>query len=166
MVGAAERVQRSEVVSARATIEAIDQENRVVTLKGPQGNMFDVKVGEDVRNFSQLKPGDTVNVRYRQSILVQMAKPGEKPMASVSRGAVRAEPGAKPGGAVAEEINITATIVNIDKRKAELTLKGPKGNMVTFKGVNPSNLESLKVGDQLDITYTQAMAVSVEKARA
>ncbi len=165
IVGAVEQVQRSEVVSARATIAAIDQDNRVVTLKGPQGNTFDVKVGEDVRNFSQLKPGDVVNVKYRQSLLVQMAKPGQQPMSSVSRSVQRAEPGAKPGGTVTDQINTTATVVSMDKRNAELTLKGPSGNIVTFKGVNPDNLESLKVGDQLDITYTQALAISIAKAR-
>jgi NAD(P)H-flavin reductase len=166
IVGAAEQMQRSKVVSARATIVAIDQDNRVVTLKGPQGNTFDVKVGEDVQNFSELKPGDMVNVKYRESLLVQMAKPGQKPMASMSRSVEKAEPGAEPGGVVTDQINITATVTNMDKRKGELTLKGPEGNMVTFKNVNPANLQSLKVGDQLDITYTQALAMSIEKARA
>lgn len=163
--GAAEQVHRSEVVSGRATIVAIDQDNRVLTLRGPQGNTFDLKAGEDVRNFSQLVPGDVVNVKYRQSLLVKMAKPGQQPMSSASRSVQRAEPGAKPGGSVTDTINTTATVVGMDKRNAELTLKGPTGNIVTFKGVNPNNLESLNVGDQLDITYTQALAISIAKAK-
>ncbi len=161
---AAEQVQRSEVVTARATIVSVNQDQRIVTLRGPQGNTFDVKVGEDVRNFSQLRPGDEVNVRYHQSLLVQMAKPGQQPMSSASRSVQRAAPGEKPGGALTEQISTTATVVGIDRRNAELTLKGPSGNVVTFAGVNPQNLEKLKVGDQLNITYTQATAISVEKA--
>jgi hypothetical protein len=36
--------------------------------------------------------------------------------------------------------------------------------MVTVKARDPSAIEKLKEGDQLNITYTQAMAVSLEKA--
>ncbi len=162
---AAEQVERSQIVSARATIAAINPTERIVTLKGPEGNTFDVKVGEEVRNFSQLKVGDEVNVRYYQSLLVQVAQPGQQPMASATQSVERAAPGEKPRGVVTEQINTTAKVMIIDKRNGTVTLQGPSGNVVTVKAMDPSNLDKIKVGDTLNITYTQAMAISVEKAR-
>lgn len=158
-------MERSAVISARATITAINQDQRIVTLKGPEGNTFDVKLGPEVRNFSQLKVGDEVNIRYRQSLLVQVAEPGQQPMSSASRRMERAAPGEMPRGAVTEEINTTAKATAIDKRDGTVTLQGPSGNVVTVKAMDPGNLDKIQVGDTLNITYTQAMALSVEKAR-
>ena len=45
-----------------------------------------------------------------------------------------------------------------------LTLKGPEGNVVRVKVMDPKNLEKVKVGDKLFITYTEALAISVERA--
>ena len=63
-----------------------------------------------------------------------------------------------------ERVTTTATVESIDKPNSMVTLKGPQGNMVTVKARNPDTITKLKVGDELNITYTQAMAVSLEKA--
>lgn len=55
-------VKRERTVTATATVEAIDLEKRVVTLKGQEGNVFDVAVGREARNLPQLKVGDEVTV--------------------------------------------------------------------------------------------------------
>ncbi len=159
-----ERVERSEVVTTRSTIEGIDQKNRVVTLKDPQGNTFKIKAGEDVRNLGQLEAGDRVRVKYYRSVIVEMAEPGQQPMSTTTQGVQRAKPGEKPGGAVAEQVSTTARVTAIDKRNSKVTLKVPEGNLVTVEAADPNNLESLKVGDQINITYTEAVAISIEKA--
>ena len=41
----------ASVVTVSATIEAIDKEARVVILKGPQGNLFSVVAGPEVRKI-------------------------------------------------------------------------------------------------------------------
>ena len=58
-----------------------------------------------------------------------------------------------------------ATVEAIDKTTQHVTLKGPEGNTVEVKVKNPKNLEGVKVGDEVAITYTEAMAISVEKPK-
>ena len=48
----------SESTSITATVEKIDYKTRTVVLKGPKGNLVEMQVGEEARNFSQVKKGD------------------------------------------------------------------------------------------------------------
>jgi Cu/Ag efflux protein CusF len=158
--------KKERVVSATATVQAIDLEKRIVTLKGPKGNVFDVTVGEEAKNLPQVKVGDLVTVKYYESVAYRLLKPGEATAGTQEAEIVsRAKPGAKPGGVVAREVTITATIQAIDKKKQTVTLKGPDGKTVTVKAEKPKNLEKVKVGDEVEITYTEALAISVEKAK-
>lgn len=56
-------VTKERIVNATATVEAIDLAKRVVTLKGPKGNLFDITAGDEVRNLAQVKVGDLVKVK-------------------------------------------------------------------------------------------------------
>jgi hypothetical protein len=73
------------------------------------------------------------------------------------------KPGEVPARAVAREITVTATIDAIDKKAQTVTIKGPEGNAETIKVKNPKNLEGVKAGDLVDITYAQALAVALDK---
>lgn len=158
--------KKERVVSATATVQAIDLEKRIVTLKGPKGNVFDVTVGEEARNLPQVKVGDLVEVKYYESVAYRLLKPGEAVAGTQETETIaRAKPGAKPGGVVGREVTITATIQAIDKKKQTVTLKGPDGKTVTVKAEKPENLKKVKVGDEVEITYTEALAISVEKAK-
>jgi Cu/Ag efflux protein CusF len=157
-------MERSRLMTTTATVESVDMQNRMVTLRGPRGGMWDIKVGEDVRNLSQVKPGDQVRVKYYESIALSMAKPGEQGT-TVTEGTMRSAPGEQPAGAKMEQVSTTATIQSIDKNNNTVTLKGPEGKVVTVKARDPRTLDRLKVGDQINITYTQAMAVSLEKMK-
>ncbi len=159
-------VKKERLVSVTATVEAIDLQKRVVTLKGPKGNVFDVTVGKQARNLPQVKVGDQVVVKYYESIAFRLVKPGEG-VAGVqeTESMSRARKGEKPGGMVGEQVTLTAAITAIDKKKQMVTLKGPEGKTVTVKAENPKNLEKVKVGDEVEITYTEALAISVEKAK-
>jgi Cu/Ag efflux protein CusF len=159
-------VKKERLVSATATVEAIDLQKRVVTLKGPKGNVFDVTVGEEARNLPQVKVGDNVIVKYYESMALRLVKPGEG-VAGIqeTETMARAKKGEKPGGMVGRQTTLTATITAIDKKKQMATLKGPDGKTVTVKAENPENLKKVKVGDEVEITYTEALAISVEKAK-
>ena len=74
-----------------------------------------------------------------------------------------AKPGERPAGVVVNTVTVTTTIENINKKDQTVTLKGPQGNTEVVKVRNPQNLEKVKVGDEVVITYTQALAISVEK---
>jgi hypothetical protein len=158
-------VYKQQVVTGTATVEAIDLEKRIVTLRRADGNIFDLIVGPEVRNLPQVKVGDEVVVKYYQSIAVQVTKPGAAEGSHVKEAVARAKPGEKPGGVIAKQVTVTATVEKIDKKKMIATLKGAEGKVVDVKVRNPKNLENVNVGDQVVITYTEAMAVSVEKPK-
>jgi len=157
----------SEAVEAQATVTAIDMKTRMVTLKGPEGNETTIHVDKRARNLPQVKVGDVVKVAYVQQVAWQVRKSGD-PAPSSAVGteamAVRAEPGEKPGGAAGQRTTFTATIEAIDLAKGTVTLKGPQGNSQTIKARNPANLKKVKVGDLVDITYTELVAIKVEAA--
>jgi hypothetical protein len=158
-------VYREKVITGTATVEAVDLEKRIVTLRRADGSLFDLTVGEEVRNLPQVKVGDQVVVKYHESIAIQVTKPGAAEGSEVKETVARAKPGQKPAGMVAKQVTVTATIEKIDKKKMMATLKGPEGKVVDVKVRNPKNLENVKVGDQVIITYTEAVAVSVEKPK-
>ena len=155
----------SSLVEKTATVEAVNQSTRMVTLKGPEGNSVTFKASEEVRNLAQVKVGDEVKLAYYESLAVRVLKKEEAfPAASESAAMVRAKPGEKPAGVVGAETSVNATIAAIDKKAKTATLKGEDGKSVTVTPRDPKNLEKVQVGDRLVITYTEAVAVKVEKA--
>jgi len=52
-------VKKEQTITETATVEAVDQATRVVTLKGSKGNVFDITAGEEVRNLAQVKVSST-----------------------------------------------------------------------------------------------------------
>jgi len=160
-----DRVERSQTVTVTAVVEDIDLAKREVTLRGPEGKTTTVEVDEAVQNLPQVHKGDTVKVGYYESIAIQLAKPGELKVGdtAVAEEVARAKPGEKPGGAGARAITVVTRVEAIDKAAGTVTLKGPEGKLQTVKAQNPANLDKIKVGDTLQVTYTEAVAISVEK---
>ena len=167
---AAGTAERPKVVTERAavmtaTVEAIDLEKRLVTLKGPKGETKTITVGPEARNLPQVKVGDLVTVKYYESMAVEVVKPGSGTGAGQASTIVRSKEGEMPAGTAIRTATVMATVTAIDKKKGTLTLKGPEGNLVTAKAEDPKNLEKVKVGDELMITVTEALAISVERAK-
>src|SRR5437773_2143073 len=61
-------------------------------------------------------------------------------------------------------VHITATVEAIDIPKREVTVKGPMGHLVTARVANPENLTKMRIGENIVVTYTEALAISLEKA--
>ena len=155
----------ANVEEMTATVEKIDHSTRMVTLKGPEGNMVTFRASDEAKNLDQVNAGDFVNVKYYEAVAWQVMKPGTSPKGMSETSAVeRAKKGEKPGGAMGKQVTIVADIEAIDKDKKHVTLKGPQGNSERVAVRNPKNLENVKVGDQVQLTITEAMAISVEPA--
>ena len=155
----------SSAVEETATVEAVDQSTRMVTLKGPKGNSVTFKASDEVRNLAQVKVGDEVKFAYYESLAVRVLKTGEAfPTAGESAAMARAKPGEKPAGVMGTETSVNATITAIDKAAKTATLKKEDGKSVTVTPLDPKNLDKVKVGDRLVLTYTEVVAVKVEKA--
>jgi cytoskeletal protein RodZ len=159
-------VGEAESVTTKATVESVDKAKREVTLKREDGTSFTVKCSEAVRNFDQIDPGDIVTATYSQAIVIGVRKTDEPPSATGRDTVTRAAPGEKPGGKQTSTIQISATIEKIDRDKRELSLKGPEGKTRTVKVPEEmKKFDQLKEGDQVVITATESLAISVTKGQ-
>jgi hypothetical protein len=153
---------RSSTMHATGTISSIDKGARIVTVKTDSGEKRSIQVGPDVAGFDKLKTGDKVDVEYTESTAVSMLPPGSKPSASEKTGSMKTGHGA---GAAGREISVSAKVISVDPAANTVTFKGPKGNIETVEVQDPAaqaKLPSLKPGQVLQFTYTEAMAVSVK----
>ena len=158
--------KRERVVTLTGTVEAVDLANRVVTIKGSKGKILELKVGEQAKNLDQVKVGDKVVAKYYESIAFTLKKPGEPAEGPKAQQAVAAaKPGELPAAVLANQMTVTATIEDISPKKTYVTLKGPDGRTVDVKVMDPKNLEKVKVGDRIEITYTQAFAIALDKPK-
>ena len=161
-------VENLETVSA--TVTAIDLKKRLISLQSPDGGGTTIEVPDEVRNLKQVKVGDQLVVKYYKSIGAAL-RPKDAPadLNTVEDAAVLglAEPGAKPGGAIGSVTSTTVLIQSVDKKTNTLTFSGPDGLVRTIQVQDPLAQKfsaSLKKGDQVDLTFSEALAVSVETA--
>ena len=154
----------ASVTKVRGTVEAIDKDAGTVTLKGPKRSIT-IEVN-DKSKLDQIKVGDPVVAAYIEAVAwrVMKAGSGAAPGVSTTETRVSSKPGETPAGAIGREVTATVTITAIDKKAHTVTVKGPRGGTETIKAKDPKNLEGLKVGDLVEITYTQALAVSLDKS--
>ena len=143
-----------------ATVEAIDRSTPQVTLKNEDGTYEVLDVPASVKRFDGLKVGDKVKARYYENIVLRLKEPGEKDVDS-STGAVTPAGGAKPTGTVASQRTITATITAIDNVPS-ITFTGPNGWKYSTHVQDKKALAKVKVGDKVDITWTEAALVSFD----
>lgn len=158
-------VSAENLVLLTAKITAIDAAKRLVTLKTATGREETVEVGPDVRNFAQLKVGDDVDVRYYQSLAAELAPAGAGNQATV--GAARAAPGASPAGGAGVQVTAVVTVNSVDAATGTVAFTGPEGKQRETKAQSDAGrafVARLKPGDRVQITYTEAFAVSVAPA--
>ena len=154
-----------ETIKVTATITAIDKATRDVTLKGPQGNELTVTAGPEVKNFDNLKVGDQVNLSYIEALTLELKKGGGMIVQRTEKaGAAGAKPGEKPAGAVGRQVTVVADVVGVDPAKQTVTLKGPQ-RTVNLRIPDPEQFKRVAKGDQVEATYTQAVALAVEPAK-
>src|SRR5262245_10818869 len=154
----------SRTVTTTAKVESIDQRTRMVTLRKADGDRLRFKVGEDVVNLPQVRKGDLVSITYYESVALHLKKPGgARKGVTIDEDAMRAAPGELPAGAVGREVKVTSKVVGVDRRNRSATLQLPDGQRITIEVEDPSRLKRVKVGDLVQLTYREAIAVKVEK---
>jgi len=152
------------LATVTATVVAIDKASRTVTLKGPKGRTVDVIAGDTVRNFDQIRVGDNVVAEYQEALTLELKKAKAKGGMTEMVEEKRAKPGERPGGSVRREIVALADVVAVDPKKSIISLKGPRGNVVDLKVRNQDHFKVVKVGDKVEVVYTEALAVAVTPA--
>jgi hypothetical protein len=148
-------------VTLTATIVLIDQTDRLVTFKSADGSEDTVVAGPDVKRFSELKVGDKVNMTYYESMVFQVRKPGT-PASNVKDGAMTTVSKTKMAGTISDQETTTVTVKAVDPKVPSITVTTAGGRTISRKIADKKDLNGVKAGDKIDITYTQAVLVSVE----
>ena len=159
------RVGESTVI--KATVEKIDYKTRTVTLKGEKGSMVELIVGEEARNFNQVKKGDIVTFTYTEGVAIDVRKASEAPKMVETESVKRAKLGEKPGGSVETVGFMTAHVESIDYKTRLVSLKLPEGNSLRFTvGDQVKHLDKVKKGDEVVVEYMQRVDIKVESPNA
>jgi hypothetical protein len=152
-----------DVVQWTGTVKAVDPAKKLVTVEGPGGRTTTVNA-QNARNLDQVKAGDKVNVELIEETALFVRKADAPPSATEAQAVELAPKGKMPGGVVANTMQVTANVEAIDYGKRTVDVKGPLGNVRTFKvdkGVK--NFDQVKKGDQVVIRHTEAIGLSVTR---
>ena len=135
-------------------------------MTGPQGNHINFNCGEEVRNFDQIRVGDLVTLTYAQALALELRKVANNGIREriESEQAVRAKPGEKPGAAVEKTVLVIANVVAVNPKAQTVTLRGVK-RTVELAVNDPAQLKEIKVGDQVEAKYVEAVALEVTAAK-
>ncbi|HTY40449.1 MAG TPA: hypothetical protein VMH79_01115 [Thermoanaerobaculia bacterium] len=148
-------------VTVTATVAKINQKTRWVTVKADDGQKYTFVADPAVQNLAQVKVGDVVTVTYTEALAYEVKK-GGKAGADEVAGAVAAPPGARPAGVAADQTTVTVKIRAIDPKVPSVTVATKEGDRQTFKLKDPAKLQGVNVGDTVQITYTEAIALKVD----
>ena len=154
--------EQTALVEMRAVVAALDPERRLVALKRDDGVVAVIPVAQEFRDFDKLHLGDVVMVSYSEAIAWQVKSsdsgaPGRSERAVLSN----PKPGESPGGAMERAITVTATITGLDVSRGTVTLTGPQGTAQTIKVRSAEDLDRVRIGDLVDITYSEVRALTL-----
>lgn len=151
-------------VTATAEVIAIDHSTRSVALRMADGSEIAFEAGPQVERLDQVAAGDSVRVSYLESVVYHLRKPGEyAPGVSIQEDAIRADPDEAPGAAAARSVFVTATVRALDASVPSVTLESSAGELRTFRVRSADRLKGVKIGDLVEFTFTQAVAIELEK---
>jgi len=165
-----EGIDTATLITATATVTAIDMENRLVTIEGPEGNSVVIQASEQVKNLPQVEVGDKVVISYYSSKTVHIAKPGEKVTMGTEVGEVEgsAPAGEKPAAVAGVAVKRTVEVVFVDPYQKFISFRSPDRGLRKISLKDTPDLQhylhELKKGDVVEVIYTEAMAISVEPA--
>lgn len=160
--------ERAVLVSVTAKVVSIDQATRQVTLKGPLGNVISFVADERIKRLKEVSVGDEVTADYYISIAGELRAPTEEekqtPLTIIA-GTERADKSAAPAGGGLRSFKVVATVIGLDLPTQTVTLEGPMGNSGSIRAEQVEKLKQLRLGDTVIVTYTEALAISLQKAK-
>ena len=154
--------QSSELKTTVATVTAVNLKARKVTLRSPGGRSFTIHVGKEAVNLPQVKKGDVITVTFSRELEVFLAEPGEQ-LNEQTVVLATAKPGSKPQGVGVAQTIVTAKILAVDKPNQLVKLEFVDGTDVVVKVQNPANIDKVKAGDTIAISYIEAVDIAVTK---
>ena len=153
-----------ELKTLTATVEAIEQSTRSVTVRKSDGTDVTFYVPKSMTRFDQLKVGDKIKVTYYESLVFEVRKAGQ-PSTPTADALAAGRARNVPGGGVVTQQTRTVTVKAIDPAVPSITVTTPDGLTFTRKIEDRKNIEGVKPGDRIDITYSQALLIAAQPAK-
>jgi hypothetical protein len=146
--------------SVEATVDAVDTPTRILELKRPEGYYVRLHVPESFTTLDSLKVGQTVTATYNETVILKLQKTGAQ--------AHSREPVTPPKTAAEAHSSpdlqrvVTATISAVDTKLGNISFTEDNGRIYSARTEKPDLAKKVKVGDKMDIVYTQATLVDLK----
>ena len=152
----------AEGLQLQGKFTSVDQKTRQVVIVGPNGNEFKTTLGNEVKNFNQIKVGDIVTLTHVEILVADIKKPSKVEVREriETEKAVTAKLGDKPAAAIERKLSIVADVTAIDEKKGTLTVRGATRTL-DIKVKDPKVLKGIKVGTQIETVVTEIIAIEV-----
>ena len=152
----------AEGVQVQGKFKSVDQKTRQVVIVGPNGNEFKTTLGNEVKNFNQIKVGDIVTLTHVEIFVADIKKPSKVEIRErvETEKAVTAKLGDKPAAAIERQVAIVADVTAVDQKKGTLTVRGATRTL-DIKVKDPKVLKGIKVGTQIETVVTEIIAIEV-----
>ena len=142
-----EGVAFSDTVSARVTVETVDEDNRTVAITLPTGRTVVMPVAGSVTNLAAIDDGSLATVTYSEVVtMLNLRQKGPG-----SQDARRDQMSAKPDPLDVATGRFTLTVVAIDLAKNTVSvISGDGGAVRTYSATSIAKqdmLKKIKVGD-------------------
>ena len=126
-------VVSTDYIVVAATVEAIDQERRTITIKAPGDKIITLKASKKVKNFEDIKKGDLVSAEYLEAVAVIVRKPDGKSRPGYLKEVTVAPRGKGSDGLPVDTVEALGTVEAIDHDNRTVSFKGPEGSVQTYK---------------------------------
>ena len=152
----------AEGVQFQGKFKSVDPKTRQVVIVGPNGNEFKTVLGDEVKNFNQIKVGDIVTLTHVEILVADIKKPSKVEIREriETEKAARAKLGDKPAAAIERQVTVVADVTAVDEKKGTITLRGATRTL-DLKVKDPKVLKGVKVGTQVEATVTEIIAIEV-----
>jgi hypothetical protein len=163
----AQSTPNREQITLRGTVQAVDPAARTVTIRGQDGNIATLDVPQSVQRLNEVQTGDVVSAVYYDQVSVSAHPAGAPDNDRLEPSIPSGTPGALPSGTVGQRRVTTVTITAWDPATRVVTFTVPAGTSYSRHLVETTDanlMTGLKVGDRVDVTRTEAVRFTVERA--
>lgn len=155
----------SQTITDSAKVSSVDYTNRRITLATDDGPVT-IAAGDEVKNLNAIKKGDTVVAEYKEALVYSIDKEDAKEYPTYSSDTWTAKPGEPPAAGAVSQVSTSVVVTDVNRSEPSVTLTNDAGEQAKFKVAHPERLKGVDVGDIVNIKYSQAMAVKVEKTNS
>lgn len=159
------KVAVTETVQLQGKIKSIDKKNRSAVIVGANGHEVVATLGDDAKNFSKVRVGDLVTLTYVQAIALELRKVANNGIRErvETQASATSKPGENPAAGVAKSLRVVGNVIAVNQKAQTVTIRGVKRTLELVVN-DPAQLKEIKVGDQIEGLFVEAVALEVTPA--